>query len=209
MKRNSTIENELKDLKSSLAGLPSDTGFAVPDGYFEGLEKQILDRIHQEAFSDTNAREEIQQLSPVMAEIVHKNTYQVEPGYFEKNLNHLTKITQDAPAPVIRISFRKQAMKLALAACFVGLTGFFIFISLYRSQHQNQVVAKGLQIQTEEAFNRYMADLNEEEIIAYLDLHHLTEDQDAIGRMIDPNELPDEADCFDEAVLKEIEVGKN
>jgi hypothetical protein len=135
MKRNSTIENELKDLKSSLTGLPSDTGFAVPDGYFEGLEKQILDRIHQETFSETNVQEEIQQLSPVIAEIVHKNTYQVEPGYFEKNLNHLTKISQDASAPVIRMSFRKQAMKLALAACFVGVTGFFIFMSLYRRRN--------------------------------------------------------------------------
>lgn len=201
MERNEHIQNELNDISTELAKVPFVTTLTIPQGYFEGLENQIFKQIHnEEVVSNTHSKEEIHQLSPLLSEIIHKNTYQVAPDYFEQNAKRLADIPKQIVAPVVQFPIRKRIIQLAIAASFIGLIGFFFYISLSQDQNHD-IVRKGLEIQTEEAFNRYLDDVNEEEIIAYLDQHYLTTDHNEIGGFVDTESLPDEAAYFEEAIL--------
>ena len=81
MKQNSNILQELKELGSSLAGLAAQNIYSVPDGYFEGLAGQVLNRI--KAMEAANAAEELGYLSPILSNVSKKLPYTVPTGYFE------------------------------------------------------------------------------------------------------------------------------
>jgi hypothetical protein len=205
MKRNENIEKELKEISSELANFPFVSAHTIPPGYFDGLEKSIIEKIQNGTISDRlDATEELKLLSPVLSDIIHKNTYQVDVDYFEKNAARLVSRSNQSVAPVIQFPLRKRIVQLAVAASFIGLIGFFIYLYLKPDQNSRDLVKKGLQIQTEEAFDRYLANVNEDEIIAYLDQHYLPSDKNAIGGFIDVNDLPDE-----EAYLEEVMIGNN
>jgi hypothetical protein len=81
MTQNNNILQELKDLKSSLAGLAAQNIYSVPNGYFEGLAGQVMNRI--KAMEAANATEELGYLSPVLSNISKQLPYTVPAGYFE------------------------------------------------------------------------------------------------------------------------------
>jgi hypothetical protein len=81
MTQNNNILQELKDLKSSLAGLAAQNIYSVPDGYFEGLAGQVMNRI--KAMEAANAGEELGYLSPMLSNISKQLPYTVPAGYFE------------------------------------------------------------------------------------------------------------------------------
>ena len=81
MTQNDNILQELKELKSSLAGLAAQNIYSVPNGYFEGLANQVLNRI--KAMEAANAAEELGYLSPVLSNISKQLPYAVPAGYFE------------------------------------------------------------------------------------------------------------------------------
>jgi hypothetical protein len=81
MTQNNNILQELKELESSLAGLAAQNIYSVPDGYFEGLAGQVLNRI--KAMEATNAVEELGYLSPTLSNISKQLPYIVPAGYFE------------------------------------------------------------------------------------------------------------------------------
>ena len=75
--------NELADLGSTLTQHDPENIYTVPDGYFDGLADQILNRI--KALEASDAKEELEFLSPLLAGISKKIPYSVPDGYF-KNL---------------------------------------------------------------------------------------------------------------------------
>jgi hypothetical protein len=79
-----TILNELQDLGSNLAKISPKNIYHVPEGYFEGLAQQILNRI--KALEVSSANEELEILSPVLNSISKENPFTVPAGYFD-NLN--------------------------------------------------------------------------------------------------------------------------
>jgi hypothetical protein len=81
MTQNNNILQELKDLKSSLAGLAAQNIYSVPNGYFEGLAGQVINRI--KAMEAANATEELGYLSPMLSNISKQMPYTVPAGYFE------------------------------------------------------------------------------------------------------------------------------
>ncbi|MFN5335368.1 MAG: hypothetical protein ACK5BV_09295 [Bacteroidota bacterium] len=209
MKRNENIEKELKAISSEVANLPFVSTHTIPTGYFEGLENQIMGKIKNETISDSlDAKDEMKQLSPVLSAIIHKNTYQVEPHYFQKNEARLNGIPNYKMAPVIQLPIRKRMIKLAVAASFIGLIVSLFYFS-YQNNHHHDVVKNGLKIQTSEDFDRYLATVGEEEILAYLDRHYLPSDHDEIGGFVDVSNLPDEVEYFEEAVLKDVILSNN
>ncbi len=81
MTQNSNILQELNELESSLAGLAAQNIYSVPDGYFEGLAGQVLNRI--KAMEAANAAEELGYLSPMLSNMSKQLPYTVPAGYFE------------------------------------------------------------------------------------------------------------------------------
>ena len=66
MTNRETILNELKDLGSALNYRPQNN-YTVPNGYFEGLPAQILNRI--KALEASDAKEELKYLSPLLSNV--------------------------------------------------------------------------------------------------------------------------------------------
>lgn len=81
MTQRNNILQELKELESSLAALASQNIYAVPEGYFEGLSKQVLNRI--KAMEAGSAAEELSFLSTMLRDSSRQMPYSVPSGYFE------------------------------------------------------------------------------------------------------------------------------
>ena len=81
MTNRSTILNELESLGSTLSNDTPQSCYNVPNGYFEGLADQILNRI--KALEVADSSEEIKVLSTVLSQVSNSNVYSVPAGYFE------------------------------------------------------------------------------------------------------------------------------
>ena len=81
MAQSNNILQELKELKSSLADITSKNIYSIPDGYFEGLASQVLNRI--KAIEATNPSEELDHLSPALNDTSRQMPYSVPLGYFQ------------------------------------------------------------------------------------------------------------------------------
>lgn len=96
MTTRTTILNELKDLGSTLGNYSPQNIYTVPNGYFEGLPTQILDRI--KALEASDAKEELKYLSPLLSKVSKEVPYSVPAGFFqhlyEDVLRHVNKHQQ-------------------------------------------------------------------------------------------------------------------
>lgn len=99
MTNRNTILNELNEISSTLGNLSPQNLYAVPDGYFEGLPTQIINRI--KALEATDANEELEFLSPLLSSVSKEMPYSVPAGFFQdfgdsvvqrinNNVNHQT-----------------------------------------------------------------------------------------------------------------------
>jgi hypothetical protein len=101
MTNRNTILNELSDIDSTLGNLNPQNLYTVPNGYFEGLPTQIMNRI--KALETTNAKEELEYLSPLLSNVSKEMPYTVPVGFFQnfgddvmqrisENVNHLPQV---------------------------------------------------------------------------------------------------------------------
>ena len=81
MTNRETILNELKDLGSALGNYRPQNNYTVPNGYFEGLPAQILNRI--KALEASDAKEELKYLSPLLSNVSKEMPYSVPAGFFQ------------------------------------------------------------------------------------------------------------------------------
>lgn len=81
MAQNNNILQELNELNSSLANITPQNIYTVPDGYFDGLAIQMLNRIR--AMEAVNVADETNFLSPILSAVPRKMPYAVPDGYFE------------------------------------------------------------------------------------------------------------------------------
>jgi hypothetical protein len=114
--------------------------YTIPAGYFTDFADMLMNRIHLEAvgFSES-AGKEIHELSPLLAGLQHKNTYQLPEGFFE-SLQIKIPITERTPSKMVSIpgkqiiSMPMRMVRYAAAACIVGLIGIVTFnISNHRN----------------------------------------------------------------------------
>jgi hypothetical protein len=82
MTQSTNILQELKELKSSLAGISSQNIYSVPDGYFEGLTRQVLDRI--KAIEAKDPLQELNYLSPLLNNVSRQMPYSIPVDYFQR-----------------------------------------------------------------------------------------------------------------------------
>lgn len=96
MTKNNNILQELNELGSSL---PKETPlniYTVPNGYFDGLAQQVMNRI--KLLESENTKEELNLLSPMLASISKEMPYTVPAGYFdnlEEKLMHSVREASD------------------------------------------------------------------------------------------------------------------
>src|SRR4030095_15518437 len=81
MTNRNTILKELNDISSTLGNLDPQNIYTVPNGYFEGLPTQILNRI--KALEAADAKEELEYLSPLLSKVSKKMPYSVPAGFFQ------------------------------------------------------------------------------------------------------------------------------
>ncbi len=145
METSREILTELQEIapslgKSAISRIP----YAVPNGFFEGFAEILMNRIRMEEteLSESDAGQqnaevspllEITEISPLLAGLRKKDTYQVPVGYFE-GLNIGTPKSEQKPlekktkrAPVFTLKF----VKYAVAACIVALLGTAVFNLTY------------------------------------------------------------------------------
>ncbi len=82
MTQSSNILQELKELESTLAGTSPQNAYTVPNGYFEGLAGEVLNRIR--AIEASTASEELTFLSPLLGKASKEMPYVVPAGYFDE-----------------------------------------------------------------------------------------------------------------------------
>lgn len=93
MTNRDTILNELQGLGSTLANISPQNIYEVPDGYFEGLANQILNRV--KALAASNAKEEVKILSPLLSDISKEIPFVVPAGYFENLSERLMQVIRE------------------------------------------------------------------------------------------------------------------
>lgn len=106
---------------------------SVPDGYFESLAGNILNKIHA---LENDVAVELKEISPILAGIESKETYTVPAGYFN-GLTYLKK--QQEPAKVIAINKKSSFFKYAAAAVITGLLGLSIVNIVDKSDSENSI----------------------------------------------------------------------
>ena len=95
MTNRNTILNELTNLGSTLGDYSARNLYVVPDGYFEGLANQILNRI--KALEASDAKEELAYLSHLLSDASKETPYTAPHGYFQNlSENLLRKISEHA-----------------------------------------------------------------------------------------------------------------
>lgn len=82
MAQNNNILQELSELNSSLVNVASQNVYTVPNGYFDGLASQVLNRVR--AMEATNAADEIGFLSPTLNNVSRQMPFAVPSGYFDE-----------------------------------------------------------------------------------------------------------------------------
>lgn len=173
----------------------------VPVGYFDTLADSILTKI-KTAGSDVNT--ELQELSPVLANISKANVYEVPAGYFVTVATAVT--TQIKPqTKVVSLFNTRTFIRYAAAAVVISMFAFGIN---YLLQKDSDTIAGT--IKTEAQFNTQLASISDDAIIDYLQMTADTKDAESIKQLIDGTQLPEEADYIDEAFLesfmKELEA---
>lgn len=161
MERSKEILTEIQEIAPFLANSgPVRNPYTLPGGFFENFPEILMLRIHLETLgshesvkkiTEISAVEEITEISPLLAGIQSKRTYQVPEGYFESlntmisasgMLNEKEFLTPES-APVLSISSGRmtdakvseknkvfgfsRVLKYSVAACIIALLGLTLF----------------------------------------------------------------------------------
>lgn len=154
------LQIQLEDLRS---GMPAVQHPTIPAGYFDGLSQTIMQRIKAEETNTPLA--ELESLSPFLAAIPKQVPFTVPEGYFESlQINHLL------PAPPLRVVHRTNAstwIKWTVAACLTALIGSSAILFITSGNGHYKV-------------EKQLEDLNDQDIVEYLQTHTDPFDNDAI-----------------------------
>jgi hypothetical protein len=186
MERSNEILTELQEIapvlgESSALRMP----YSLPAGYFEGLTRILMERIRLEGYSQTeitrdnqemSSRQEIAEISGLLAGLQQKNPYRVPEGYFQslnhpipqsagdskvvpiesrKELEKQTAIHAEQKTPVFNFS---RVLKYAVAACIVALLGLNLFTLTYQNNRFTDPISGLTTVSDQEMANYLDAD---------------------------------------------------
>ncbi len=118
MNSHDAIQQELKDLRSSLPHDSKQPVFTVPDTYFENLAASLLIKVKSQT---TSAADELEALSPVLAAIPKKLPFSVPEAYFTDLAASLPALANDEALPGFLQTHTKQMPYQVPAGYFEAL----------------------------------------------------------------------------------------
>lgn len=123
----------------NLAGINKITGLSVPDGYFESLAGNILNKIKNNPVNEV--QQELQELSPLLSGILKTNVYSVPVNYFNELKPSVEKAEeQEESTKVIQLgNHTRKWINYAAAACIgaVLFGGGYLFFNKKTNQPQD------------------------------------------------------------------------
>ncbi len=145
METSKEILTELQEIAPNLGIIGmARVPYAVPGGFFEEFPESLMNRIRMESASSSefNAGQqnaevspllEIEEISPLLAGLKNKSTYQVPAGYFESLKTKIPALETKTFAPKTKRVpvFTLKFIKYAVAACLVALLGTAVFNLTY------------------------------------------------------------------------------
>lgn len=207
MHSNDTIQNELKELNSILAGISNRNVYTVPEGYFDVLSHDILQGIREQtsAIADSStvpagyfdgladsimgkikAGAVADEGSSLLVGIQNINVYQVPEGYFD-NLaaNILSKLHQ--PAKVVVMRARSTFFRYAAAAVITGIMGLSV-ISVFDKKPTDRFAS------TAKDLDKEFASITDAEIVSYLQKDGQDINAALVASIADDQNLPEQVD---------------
>ena len=222
MKSNDVIQNELKEFNSLLADISRSNVYAVPDGYFDVLSRDVLLGIQQtpmhvedngmvpggyfEGLSGSimqKIRDGItdEDESVLLKGLKNVNVYQVPAGYFDDLASGIiNKLHQ--PSKVVVMQKRSSFFRYAAAAVITGFIGLSV-ISIFDKKGETD----SIQPKTETAFNfdEAFSTLTDAEIVNYLQKEGQDVNAALVASVSDDKSLPDQEDYLtDENTLDNL-----
>ena len=220
MHSNDTIQNELKELNSILAGISNINVYTVPGGYFEVLPHDILLAIQQKnmhipvnstvptGYFDGLADEIMGKIragvavydegSALLAGIKDINVYRVPPGYFNDLATDIVnKLPQ--PAKVVVMEKRSSFFRYAAAAVITGIIGLSV-ISVFDKREKtdslqtNTEIADANSIIKNNTFDEVLSTVSDTDIVNYLQKSGQDVNAALVASVADDKNLPDQVD---------------
>lgn len=97
MSTNKHIQDELRELNSTLPSDAKKPVFSVPENYFENFAASVLLKIKEEAA--VSAADELTSLSPLLAGLSKKMPFEVPENYFSTLDSEVPSLIQEDPFP--------------------------------------------------------------------------------------------------------------
>jgi hypothetical protein len=174
MEQNADISKELREISDLVSDLGKKNVYQVPEGYFETLPQQILEKVYKNAGAGNNsnsADEEIMTISPLLAGLKNKQAFSVPDDYFEQFADAVSTEVTNKAAPVFNIGTgNKKWMRYAAAAIVTGAIGIgaFFFTNRHSSASKETVAqntppaaSAGLKEISDTVLSDYLADIPE------------------------------------------------
>ena len=133
--------------------------YPVPENYFDNFSASVLSIVRSEKIENP-VTAELEQIAPFLNTIAKKPTYTIPLNYLDEQVKPVLKIIKQE-APVIAISKGNHYVKYLVAAIFIGLLGFGMYLFFGKDN------ATDMQAQTAQSSSE-VKKLSEEEIIDFL-----------------------------------------
>ncbi len=221
MLKDPTIQNELIELNSMLAGVSNTNIYTVPDGYFDMLSNDILSVVQQkpitllekstvpEGYFEGLAGEIMGKIkagmvvederSALLDGLKHINVYQVPLGYFD-NLAAVILNNLPQPAKVVAMKQRSSFFKYAAAAVITGILGLSIISLLDKTENGDEtmqpftVMAQANVILKTNSFDQVLSTVSDDDIVNYLQNNGEDVNAALVASVTDDKNLPDEVE---------------
>ena len=189
-----TAVNELQKISPLLAGIKKVNPFEVPVNYFEQVPPDVISQVEEDNI-------------PALLEGVNKmQPFEVPAGYFEQLANTvLNKVKEESGARVITMPRHRNAiLKYAAAAVFAGAAVLGVY--KYSGNRPDVVTTNkpetAVAVMDDKKFDETLNNLNEDDIVKYLEKNGSETDIATLTSGIDENSLPSREEYFtDEKVL--------
>jgi hypothetical protein len=145
------IQVELSSISKTVAELPQNTPFVVPEGYFTDFSSIILDRIYSENIDN-------QELSPLLLSLRKENPFVVPDNYIV-NFKAPIPVEQARIVPMFSLN---KVLKYAVAAAIVGIITTFAVLQNKTEDAGGMAKSENESIISADAFALY---LSESEIV--------------------------------------------
>ncbi len=127
----------VKEESSGLLDAAVKQPFAVPEGYFDQLAGNIMNRIRQE--ETLTVMEETRLLSPTLAAVGNRNVFTVPDGYFEQLAAGSIKEVA-LPTKVVPMKSNRGMLRYMVAAAITGIIGLSI-LSIFNNKTADTVAS--------------------------------------------------------------------